>query len=190
MSQPRYLTKSRFKLAMECPTKLFYTGKKEYANQKLSDPFLAALADGGFQVGRLAQCYFPGGTEIESRDYDESVRQTEELLALDTVTIYEGAFRYNNFFIRADVVVKSGDDLELIEVKAKSCDFDTEDSCHNKNGTISSSWMPYIQDVAFQKFVVEHAYPKLKVTAHLMLSDKTALCATDGLNQKFRLVTD
>jgi hypothetical protein len=26
---PRYLTKSRFKLALECPTKLFYTGKLE-----------------------------------------------------------------------------------------------------------------------------------------------------------------
>ena len=31
-STPRYLTKSRFKLAVECPTKLFYTGKPEYAN--------------------------------------------------------------------------------------------------------------------------------------------------------------
>ena len=55
MSQPRYLTKSRFKLAMECPTKLFYTNKKEYANQKLDDPFLRHLADGGFQVGKLAR---------------------------------------------------------------------------------------------------------------------------------------
>ena len=27
--KPRYLTKSRFKLALECPTKLFYTGKIE-----------------------------------------------------------------------------------------------------------------------------------------------------------------
>ena len=28
--QPRYLTKSKFKLATECPTKLYYAGKKEY----------------------------------------------------------------------------------------------------------------------------------------------------------------
>jgi hypothetical protein len=189
MSQPRYLTKSRFKLGLECPTKLFYTGKKEYANQKLTDPFLAALADGGFQVGRLAQCYFPGGTEIESRDYDESVRQTEELLARDSVTIFEAAFRYNNLFIRADVVVKNGEAIELIEVKAKSCDFLDESGCWNQNGTISSKWEPYIADVAFQKYVIGHAHPGFKVTAHLMLSDKTVLCATDGLNQKFRLVT-
>ena len=30
---PRYLTKSRFKLALECPTKLYYTGKPEYLDR-------------------------------------------------------------------------------------------------------------------------------------------------------------
>jgi len=49
----RVLTKSRFKLALECPNKLYYTRKKEYANTKKDDPFLAALADGGFQVEEL-----------------------------------------------------------------------------------------------------------------------------------------
>ena len=39
---PRYLTKSRFALAVECPSKPFYTGKSEYANRKLEDPFLEA----------------------------------------------------------------------------------------------------------------------------------------------------
>src|SRR5688500_14744743 len=112
MSQPRYLTKSRFKTAMECPTKLFYTGKPEYANNKLEDPFLRHLADGGFQVGELAKCYFPGGIEVTSRGYDESVRETDDLLARDNVTIFEGAFRHENLFIRADVVIKTGDEIE------------------------------------------------------------------------------
>lgn len=52
MRSPRYLTKSRFKLAAECPTKLFYTGKPYlYQNLKQEDSFLAMLADGGYQVG-------------------------------------------------------------------------------------------------------------------------------------------
>ncbi len=50
---PRYLTKSRFKLALECPTKLYYTAKAEYGNTKEHDEFLQALAEGGFQVGEL-----------------------------------------------------------------------------------------------------------------------------------------
>lgn len=53
---------------MECPTKLFYTGKKEYANKNLDDPFLESLAEGGLQIGELAKAYYPGGFEIESLD--------------------------------------------------------------------------------------------------------------------------
>jgi len=40
----RYLTKSRYKLALECPTKLFYAGKpKAYADESIDDAFLRAL---------------------------------------------------------------------------------------------------------------------------------------------------
>ena len=71
-TKPRYLTKSRFKLGMECPAKLFYTAKTAvYANQNLEDTFLASLAEGGFQVGELAKQYFPGGHGIETLDYDD-----------------------------------------------------------------------------------------------------------------------
>ncbi len=47
----RPLTKSRFKLALDCPTKLYYTGKEEYENKQEEDSFLEALAEGGYQVG-------------------------------------------------------------------------------------------------------------------------------------------
>ena len=54
----RYLTKSRFKLALNCPTKLYYTKKEhEYGDQCNVDLFLQSLADGGFQVGELAKFY-------------------------------------------------------------------------------------------------------------------------------------
>ena len=58
---PYYLTKSRFKLALECPTKLFYADKDEYANNKNDDEFLESLAEGGFQVGELAKYYYDNG---------------------------------------------------------------------------------------------------------------------------------
>jgi hypothetical protein len=92
----RYLTKSRFKLGLECPTKLFYTGKSEYVNQRLEDPFLLALADGGFQVGELAKCYCQGGFDIKTSDYSEALAQTHELLKGDNVTIFEAAICFKN----------------------------------------------------------------------------------------------
>lgn len=36
------LTKSRFKLALSCPTKLFYNDSPDYENQKTEDKFLEA----------------------------------------------------------------------------------------------------------------------------------------------------
>ena len=84
----RFLTKSNFKLASECPTKLFYADNPEYANQSISDDFLRTLADGGILVGELAKEYFPGGHTIETLDYDKSISQTKELLNLDQVTIF------------------------------------------------------------------------------------------------------
>lgn len=185
MNPPRYLTKSRFKLGSECPAKLFYTRKPEYADQKGEDSFLAALADGGYQVGELAKYYFPGGKDIETLDYEDALEQTNALLEQENAIIYEAAFRHGNLFIRADVIVKKGKHIELIEVKAKSCDPATVHTDMTK-----APWKPYLEDVAFQKHVITRALPGHKVSAYLMLADKTACCPTDGLNQKFPIIMD
>ena len=185
--QPRYLTKSRFKLALECPAKLYYTGKKLYPNSKIDDSFLEALAEGGFQVGELAKCYFPGGHNIVERRNDLSLNETNEFLKQENVIIYEAAIKYQNLFIRVDVLKKKGNTIELIEVKAKSVDgVDTSDFL-SKKGDISSIWRPYLYDVAFQKYVIQKAFPHWNVKGFLMLADKSAQATVDGLNQKFQL---
>ncbi len=105
MTSPRYLTKSRFKLGRECQTKLFYTKKDLYPDNKLDDAFLQALANGGYQVGELAKHYFPGGHEVSSLDYDIALEETRQLLEQENVIFYEAAVRYQNLFIRADILI-------------------------------------------------------------------------------------
>jgi hypothetical protein len=190
MNKPRYLTKSRFKLAIECPTKLYYTGKKEYLDQKMDDSFLAALAEGGFQVGELAKCYFPGGHDIMTLDYTEAEQQTNELMKQSKVTIFEPAIRFESLFIRIDVLIKNGNHFDLIEVKAKSFDNTEEEPFLTKKGTINSGWKSYLNDVAFQKYVLSNAFPKSSVNAYLMLTDKNIACPVSGLNQKFKITRD
>lgn len=186
----RYLTKSRFKLGTECPTKLFYTKKKEYADQKFDDSFLAQLANGGFQVGELAKYYYPGGVEVEGLDHDTTVAETDEFLKQENVILFEPAIRHENLFMRVDVLRKRGNHFDLIEVKAKSFDSSIEEPFLNKNGTIKAEWIPYLYDVAFQKIVLQRAIPGCSVTAYLLLTDKNSTCPSDGLNQKFRVVKD
>lgn len=183
----RYLTKSRFNLASGCPAKLFYIDKPEYANHNTEDPFLQALAEGGFQVGELAKCYFPDGTDLSAADDADALIRTDELLKNAKAVIYEAAFVFGPLFIRTDILVKNGPEIELIEVKAKSFD-SAYDSFTGRRGDILSGWMPYIRDIAFQKYVLRKALPKFGVKVSLMLADKNAVCKTDGLNQKFLIV--
>mgnify|MGYP000989516706 FL=1 len=81
MSTRRYLTKSRFKLAVSCPTKLYYAGKPDqFADANADNAFLAALADGGFQVGELAKLMHPDGIEVTATSNAEALAQTANLL--------------------------------------------------------------------------------------------------------------
>ena len=187
--KPRYLTKSRFKLGLDCPTKLFYTKKKEYANLKNEDTFLESLAQGGFQVEELARMQYPDGILIENNDGDLEllVEQTAALLKNDNVVLYEAAFKFENLYILSDIVVKKGTNIELIEVKAKSFDPSKPKFLTEKKGEISSAWRPYLYDLAFQKHVIQMCHPGWTVKAFLMLADKTKSSSVDGLNQMFRI---
>ena len=190
--KPRYLTKSRFKLANECPAKLFYTGKKEvYPDTSFDDEFLAALAEGGFQVGELAKAMYPGGHAIEELDYETSLRKTAELLKQENVVIFEPAFLFEGLFVRVDVLIKRGNAVQLLEVKAKSCRGSSETQFFNKKTpTIASKWKPYVEDAIFQHHVLSGAHPEWDVQTYLMLVNKLAACPTDGLHQKFLLQRD
>ena len=184
--KPRYLTKTLFNLAHECPTKLYYYNKEEYPSTKDSDEFLDALAEGGFQVGALARCYYPEGIEIATLDHQEAIQRTNELLKRDQVTIFEAAFCFEDFFIRVDILKKVNDHLHLIEVKSKSFHPDEERFVTN-SGFLESVWEPYLYDVAFQTCVLENAFPRFQISPYLMLADKSKTTSVDGLNQKFRL---
>jgi len=152
-------------------------------DKSLDDQFLRALAWSGYQVGGLAKHYYRGGTEIASKDHEQAVAQTEELLQQENVILYEPAIRFENLFIRIDILVKEGNRVQLIEVKAKS--YESADEFTTKAGKIKSDWKPYLYDVAFQKYVLNNSYPEFEVMSHLMLVDKTKVATVEGLNQKF-----
>ncbi len=186
---PRYLTKSRFKIGLDCPAKVYYTGKSQYPDTSEDDAFLEALAEGGYQVGALAKCYYPDGIEVSERGYDIPLQKTNELLANKNATIFEAAFRFKNLFIRADVIEKKGNNINLFEVKSKSFAGSDHRDMLSKKGFIDSGWIDYVYDVAFQKYVITQAYPSWNVHAYLMLADKNSVATVDGLNQKFLLKT-
>lgn len=157
----KYFTKSAYKIAIDCPTKLFYCCDDDYANQDSNNEFLLALAKGGFQVGELAKIYYhiTDDTFVNSQDYDEALSQTVRLFERNKVNIAEAAFRFENLFVRADIIQKDGNKINLIEVKAKSFDSRIGTLITPKNS--GSEMLPYVKDVAFQKYVISNALRQL-----------------------------
>ena len=195
-NKQKLFTKSVFKLALECPTKMYYAKNNDkYSNLALKDEFLASLAEGGFQVGTLAKYYYgllDNENDIKALNNDEAIRQTQELLQQENVTIAEAAFQFGNCFVRVDILNKIGNAVEIIEVKAKSwCS--SESFGKKEPPQISSKMSPYIYDVAFQKYVVENSlkecFPdkKYAVKTFLMMADKDKTCDVSGLNQIFKI---
>ena len=137
----------------------------------------------------MAKCYFPNGHDIKEIGYDAPLKRTNDLLQQENVIIYEAAILYKNFFIRVDVLEKRGNKIKLIEVKAKSFSGSDNDFTNDKD-FINSKWSAYLEDVAFQKYVMQKAFPDWEITAYLMLSDKSKKATVSGLNQKFQLVKD
>ena len=183
-------------MGYDCPTKLYYQDDRSFGNNNLDNSFLEALAEGGFQVGELAKIYHHGGTEVTEKDKQKAADITSELLKQPNAVIYEAAFLFENLFIKTDVLVKKGDVVELIEVKAKSFDPTEEDPFYNKNSLkkgppkLSSAWEPYLIDIAFQTHVFKKAHPKFKTNSFLMLANKTVEATVSGINQKFFLQKD
>lgn len=181
----RYLTKSRFNVALECPTRLRYLDDKQYANQDSFNDFLKALADGGHQVGALAKCLFPGGIEIRATGHDAQVAETQALLAQKDIALFEAAIRHENLFIRIDLLHKHGNTLDLYEVKAKSYDsLEGDIQIVGPRGGFVSDMKPYLYDVAFQRYVLRRAYPDMQIRTHLVMPDKASICDENAAAQR------
>lgn len=191
---PAPLTKSRFKLAIDCPTKLHYAKRENgYGNKNEDNEFLEALADGGHQVGALAKFrYHPdpygAGITVETLVKEDAIRETQAKLQMPgRVVIAEAALAHETYFIRVDILVRDEDGrrVDLIEVKSKSAS-----NSDVQKRFPGPDWRPYIYDIAFQTVVTEKVFPGYTVVPKLLLVNKEAVCDVDSLHQSFRIVPD
>jgi len=184
------LSKSDFKLGLDCPTKLYYK-KRGYASKLGEDGYLQFLAEGGYLIGAVATLVEPAGRDVAaevrrmgpgtSREVTErALELTRSLLEERRVTLYEPAFLVGRRLVRVDVLVKDGNDIDLIEVKSKS-----QDGANLE--WKESVWGEYLDDLAYQTLVVRTALPGFAVRPWLMTPDKSVRAEMDNLTSHFRL---
>lgn len=192
---PYMLTKSKFKIGLECPTRLFYHNRSsEYDNQNVENPFLDSLAEGGFQVGEMAK-FLLSKNPIQS-DFTIKERNKEEVLDItasrlnnaEHIAFAEAGFEFDGCYVRVDLINKRGNQIDIFEVKSASISED-EEFFNSKTGEIDMNWSSYLLDVAFQYYVVKNVLEEkgYQVTPHLILVNKLQIVKKDGLNQFFQI---
>lgn len=202
----RPLTKSRFKLALACPTQLYYAADREYVDRNADNDFLQALADGGYQVGELAKfLYHPDPVEaaitIASLDTAQAIEETAARLspvfspgALDPVVLAEAALASGDLLIRVDVLLADPTTrtLEVVEVKSKSVSSDEIAREFRTPSGYEAGWVPYLYDIAFQTLVAQRFLESRGLTSwtvepKLLLVDKEAVAQVHGVHQNFAI---
>ena len=177
-----YLSKSDYKVAHDCYTKLYYK-KKNYPSVNDTDEYLRFLAQGGYMVGKLAQLYYPEGIEItQGKDNDAAIKMTDEYLLNKNITLFEAAILSNIKLIRIDILKKNDKTLQLIEVKSKS--YDPEKGIEHRD------YKDLLFDVGYQYLVLREKFPGYKIKPYLFMPDKSKTTSIDGLAFLFEVKED
>jgi hypothetical protein len=184
-----HLSKSDFKVARTCPTKLYYK-KLGYPSKLDEDPYLEFLADGGYMVETIAKLLFPEGREINFDSVETAVESTRQALKSERATLFEATLLFGQLLARVDILEKRGNHFRLSEVKAKSFNSETDGASpfRGAQGRILAKWIPYLEDVAFQTHILRNAFPGSSVTACLCIVDKSRTCGTGTSFDKFQIV--
>lgn len=193
--QDYYLTKSDFKIARTCPTKLYYR-KMRYPTVDDGSEFLTLLAEQGYLIEALARIHFPDGRWIGYHN-DAELAASETLSALrHTCTLFEATFISGGKMARIDIVVRRGNVFELIEIK--SCGFDRQKnegllrsgkpnlfrSSRTASG-ISNDWRAHIEDAAYQTSILQDIFPDARIIPYLIMPDTSQPVLIDRLHQRF-----
>jgi hypothetical protein len=176
------LSKSDFQLASTCPKKLVYK-KQRYPTANDSNEFMEMLAQGGYVVGKMATLLFPSGIEILGNT-NEAIERTKKLLDTGDCILFEAAIQSGQKLVRIDILEKMGNNLHLIEVKAKSHDSDDDPAESKKN------LKKYIEDAAYQFLILSEVYPEYIIKCSLLMPDKAKRTSIDGLAGWFTIQKD
>ena len=184
-----YLSKTDFKVARTCATKLYYR-KLGYPSMRDDDEYLQFLADGGYMVEAIAKLCYPEGIEIGfDKGPEESAAETMRILETnEAITLFEATVLSGQKLARADILRKQDNEFELIEVKAKLIDSSAEaNPFRSVNGKIIADWQPYLEDVAFQYGVLRQLFSTADIVPYLCLVDRAKTTTIDSIFSNFRL---
>jgi hypothetical protein len=154
------ITKSQFKLGLSCIQKLRHARSK-LPQKSQGDDLMQLLAEGGAAVEALVRATEPGqflggfGTDALAQSRVAILEALREAGAGRCSSLYEVTIEHGGFLARLDLVRMQPGLIELVEIKSSSevgRDGDAPvDAFLKRDGRIYAHWVPYVQDLAFQR---------------------------------------
>jgi len=156
------------------------------------------LADGGYMVEKIAKLLHAEGREMKyGGAHEQAAQETLKALAADQITLFEATLMSGGKLARVDILKKSGNVFDLIEVKAKSYDTEENEAAMDagrpnlfrtkKGNGIIGDWQEYLEDVTYQVMVLQELFPKAIIRPFLVMPDKSKTTQIDRLHSFFRL---
>ncbi|NUN66477.1 DUF2779 domain-containing protein [Pseudanabaena biceps] len=207
MSHPIYLTKSDLKTARSCSTKLYYK-KLGYPSGDRVDSYSRILADGNFIISKIAHLLYPEGIYISANFSSEeslasAVQETLKYLQQENVVLFEPVLYSEHKLARADILIKTGDRIEIVEIRSKGFDSQAHEELvkyrnlslfrNKRTGKVGGEWRSIIEDVAYQTGILqamlaEHL-PNLQaeISPYLLVPDRAKSTTIENLADYFQI---
>jgi predicted RecB family nuclease len=113
----RTINKSVFIKSLDCQRLAWHLYRNLIArDNSLGDNFLIFESK---KIHALAQQLFPKGLKVNSNSLQEALDKTKELIFDKNIqTIFEPLFEYNGFVAKADILCRTEDGWQIVEVKS------------------------------------------------------------------------
>jgi len=114
------LSKSRFVAGWQCPALLWRKVHEPDAPELVPDKVLQDRFDQGAHVGEVARTRFPDGLLIDFPYFDLQgrVAATEAAMSEGAPAIFEASFIADDVFVAVDVLERTADGFNLVEIKS------------------------------------------------------------------------
>jgi hypothetical protein len=186
------LSKSLFKLGLECPLRLKHSlARPALPRQSDEDSYMEQLARGGYMFEKLVKVYHPGDDMYVPKEShaDASARTIAKIKAGDCM-LHETTFACGDLMARCDMVRVTGDTLDLIEIKSASAEVESKLQADTKE-LLRKDWQPYVVDLAYQvhvaRLALQAAGLKKTIRAWFYLPNKQGIAGPEEVRGLFTL---
>jgi hypothetical protein len=188
-----YLTAYDLRLALSCPTKLYYQ-KAGYATTEAMDRYSRSFSDGSLILQKIAQILYPQGVAIA-----DGTEALQYLKQHQSATIFASCFRSNRKQAVLEIVHKQDNAIQIIATKPRSFDSKEHQELqrtrgltlfrNKRTGEVNGDWRNTIEEVAWQKWILSELLSDcadIKIACALLLPDRYKACGIDNLLKQFR----